>query len=279
MADYSLDDLLYLMSRLRDPKDGCPWDRAQDFSSIVPHTIEESYELADAIERGDFQQIREELGDVLFQVVFYSQLGDEQKQFDFNGIVSTLVDKLIRRHPHVFPEGSLESRVGHQAIGSQAIDSQTIKIAQVKQTWEAIKATERESKQQPGVLDDVPMALPALTRAAKLQKRASQVGFDWDDIDEVLGQLREEIDELIEAREQHSAVEIAGELGDVLFCLVNLARHLKVNPEAALRAANRKFENRFRYIEQTLAENGHLPAEATLEQMDKLWGEAKEQGL
>ena len=257
------------MSRLRDRNDGCPWDLAQDFSSIVPHTLEESYELADAIEAGDFQQIKEELGDVLFQVVFYAQLAGEQQQFDFTGVVTTLVEKLLRRHPHVFPQGQLQRRVAEQSADSRM----------VKRRWEEIKASERKSKQQNGVLDDVPSALPALTRAAKLQKRASQVGFDWHDIDGVLAQLREEIDELIEARQQYSATEIAEELGDVLFCSVNLARHLKVDPETALRAANRKFENRFRYIEDTLSAQGLSPAQATLQQMDLLWDEAKEKGL
>ena len=267
--DYSLANLLTLMSRLRDPDDGCPWDRAQNFSSIIPHTIEESYELADAIEGGDFQHIKEELGDVLFQVIFFSQLANEQNHFDFNAVVSRLVKKLIRRHPHVFPEGTLSSRSGQQIRNT----------AQVKQSWEQIKTSERESKQQLGVLDDVPLALPALSRAAKLQKRAAQVGFDWNEFDAVLGQLQKEIAELQEARQGSSPEHIAEELGDVLFCSVNLARHLKVDPEAALRGANRKFENRFRYIEQQLDKAGLATAEATLEQMDKLWDDAKQQGL
>lgn len=268
-----MKDLLYLMSRLRDPQDGCPWDRAQDFRSVVPHTIEESYELADAIERGDFQQIKEELGDVLFQVIFYAQLGDELNQFSFPDIVTTLVDKLVRRHPHVFPGGELRARVGEQ----------TTQTEQVKQSWEAIKAQERERKQQPGILDDIPIALPALSRAMKLQKRASQVGFDWSALDGVIEKLKEEIDELQEAHsapltsDKQQAIEL--ELGDILFCCVNLARHLSVDPEAALRRSNGKFDARFRYIEQQLAEQGLSPQDASLVQMDDLWDEAKRRGL
>ena len=269
MSDYSLEDLLYVMSRLRDPEDGCPWDRSQDFASIAPHTIEESYELADAIAQNDLQQIKEELGDVLFQVIFYAQLGKEQGAFDFNALVSALVEKLLRRHPHVFPSGTLNSRAGQASQDTEAI----------KATWEAIKSSERRAKKQTGVLDDVPLALPALTRAEKLQKRASQVGFDWDIIDEVLGQLEKEMVELQEAREHQSEAHIAEELGDVLFCSVNLARHLKVDPEEALRGANQKFENRFRYIEQALKAMQLSPSEASLEQMDKLWDEAKLKGL
>lgn len=268
MADYTLDDLLYLMQRLRDPSDGCPWDKAQEFSSIAPHTIEESYELADAIASGDFQQIREELGDVLFQVVFYAQLGFEQKQFDFDGIIQSLVTKLLRRHPHVFPEGTLESRVGEQ----------TIATAQVKQSWEDIKAEERKGKQQHGVLDDVPVSLPALARAAKLQKRASQVGFDWRQPEQVIEHLASELQELSEARNSGNLIQVEEEFGDVLFCMVNLARHLSIDPETSLRAANRKFEARFRYIEEMLAKEGCSPANASLQKMDQLWDDAKANG-
>lgn len=269
MTDYTLDDLLYLMSRLRDPEDGCPWDRVQDFSTIVPHTIEESYELADAIEQGDMQHIQEELGDVLFQVVFYSQLGKEQDSFDFASVTSALVAKLVRRHPHVFPEGTLKSRVGEQTKDTEAI----------KQTWEAIKSAEREGKQQQSVLDDVPSAFPALIRATKLQKRAAQTGFDWDNIDGALAKLKEEVDELIVAREQQSQQQIEAELGDVLFSVVNLSRHLKVDAESSLRATNKKFENRFQYIESILKGRGTSPEQSSLAEMDALWNEAKAKGL
>lgn len=257
------------MARLRDPKDGCPWDLQQSFSSIVPHTLEESYELADAIYNEDYQQVKEELGDVLFQVIFYAQLGGEKNLFEFADVVNVLVDKLVRRHPHVFPDGDLKSRVNDQKI-----DTQTIKTK-----WESIKSEERKSKQLRGVLDDIPIALPALNRAAKLQKRASQVGFDWDNTDDVLERLRDEIDELLEARQGNSSEHIEEELGDVLFSAVNLARHLKVDPDAALQKANRKFEKRFRYIEKNVLSRNISVEEATLEEMDALWDEAKENGL
>ena len=269
MENYSLDDLLYLMSRLRDPQDGCPWDTAQDFSSIVPHTIEESYELADAIASGDIQHIREELGDVLFQVIFYAQLGVEQEQFDFSGFVSSLVKKLLRRHPHVFPDGSLRSRMGVQQASTDSI----------KQNWEDLKVAERQKKQLNGVLDDIPSALPALTRAAKIQRRASKTGFDWSNADGVLLKLQEEISELVEARLTNNKQEIEGEIGDILFTTVNLARHVDVDPESALRVTNRKFEARFHYIEKALQAAGSSTQQASVEEMDMLWDEAKQQGL
>ena len=268
-AVYQLDDLLYLMARLRDPADGCPWDREQTFASIVPHTIEESYELADAIERGDSQHIKEELGDVLFQVIFYAQLAKEQQQFQFEDIVSGLVEKLLRRHPHVFPGGTLQSRAAQQSGD----------MAAIKKNWELLKASEREQKQQTGVLDDVPLSIPALSRAFKLQKRASQVGFDWDNIEAVLAHVQSEIIELVEARADGNEDHVEAELGDLLFCMVNLARHLKKNPETALRRTNTKFEARFGYIEGKLAELGSNPDEASVALMDKLWDEAKQQGL
>ena len=269
MSGYSLDDLLCLMARLRDPVDGCPWDLAQTFSSIAPHTIEESYELLDAIQGENFQHIKEELGDVLFQVVFYSQLAKEQGEFEFSEIVSTLVDKLIRRHPHVFPAATLTSRSGEQNITS----------VEIKNTWESIKSSERLEKNQQGILDDVPLALPALTRAAKLQKRASRVGFDWSKSAAVLNQLKLEIAELEEAMQSSDDQHILEELGDVLFSTVNLARHLQVDPESALRQSNHKFERRFRFIESALLTAGSSPQQATLEKMDELWDEAKMLGL
>ncbi len=269
MNDYSLDDLLYLMRRLRDPQDGCPWDRAQDFASIVPHTIEESYELADAIAKQDYQHIREELGDVLFQVIFYAQLGTEQQQFEFGDIVTGLVAKLLRRHPHVFPDGSLHSRAGQQ----------TTATPEVKQAWEAIKSSERKDKQQHGILDDVPVSLPALTRANKLQKRAARSGFDWQHTDDVLNKLREELAELADARQQRDEAAVQHEMGDILFCCVNLARRLGVEPETALRGCNQRFENRFRYIEERLREQGSSPEQASLDEMDALWDQAKQHGL
>lgn len=269
VSRYSITDLLTLMQRLRDPNDGCPWDRAQDFSTIVPFTLEESYELADAIEGGDMEQVRDELGDVLFQVVFYAQLGSEQGLFAFDDITDSIVSKLLRRHPHVFPDGTLESRAG----------TQQVETAEVKQNWEQIKQRERQSKAREGVLDDIPGALPALTRAAKLQKRASQVGFDWERPEQVINHLSSELEELEQARQSGDEGQVVEEFGDMLFCLVNLARHWNIDPEKCLRAANRKFESRFRYVEQRLQDEGSSPRDAALERMDQLWEQAKESGL
>ena len=253
------------MSRLRDPKDGCPWDIAQTFATIVPHTLEESYELADAIAKNDLPHIKEELGDVLFQVIFYSQLGKEQQAFDFDQVVSELTAKLLRRHPHVFPAGTLQSRVGEQQTAT----------AQVKETWEAIKSQERQDKSQHSVLDDVPLALPALPRAAKLQKRAARVGFDWPELEPVINKLHEELQELNEATQTGDQQLIEAEMGDILFCCVNLARHLQVNPESALRKTNHKFEQRFRYIEEQVQQTGREMADLPLAELDALWDKAK----
>jgi MazG family protein len=262
---YTLADLLAVMQRLRDPEQGCPWDLQQSFASIAPHTLEECYELVDAIERGDFPQVREELGDVLFQVIFYAQLGREQNRFSFDDLLHGLVDKLLRRHPHVFPAGDL---YGGEAASETAVE-------QVNRNWERIKQEERAAKQQHGVLDDVPLALPALTRAAKLQKRAARVGFDWQSWRDVIEKMQEEQAELIEAIEGGDPEKIADELGDLLFCGVNLARFLDVDPETALRACNRKFERRFRFIEQALAARGLRPEQVSLAEMDELWDAAK----
>jgi ATP diphosphatase len=260
---YGMADLLAVMARLRDPERGCPWDLQQSFATIAPHTLEECYELVDAIERGDHAQIREELGDVLFQVIFYAQLGREQQLFGFDELVHDLVAKLLRRHPHVFPAGDLsEGRTD-------------LTVADVGATWERVKELERSGKQQHGVLDDVPLALPALSRAAKLQKRAARVGFDWAHWRQVLDKLREECGEVEEAVASGDVTAIAEEIGDLLFVCVNLSRFLDVDPELALRAANRKFERRFRYIEQALAGGGRTPSQSTLAEMDALWNEAK----
>jgi nucleoside triphosphate diphosphatase len=261
---YSLDDLLLLMSRLRDKDGGCPWDLAQDFQSITSSTLEEAYELVDAIFANDQQQIKEELGDVLFQVVFYAQLAREKHWFDFAGVVDVITAKLVSRHPHVFPDGDLQARF------DSAID-----VEGVKQQWEAIKQSERKTKHKPKVLDDIPLALPALSRAQKIQKRVSQVGFDWNNASAALLKIREELDELQQAIDQQESSAITEELGDVLFSCVNVARHLKVDAESALAASNRKFEARFGYIEDALAIQGKTPAESTLAEMDALWESAK----
>lgn len=268
---YRLDDLLHLMARLRDPQYGCPWDLKQDYASIVPHTIEEAYEVADAIERGDFAHLPGELGDLLFQVVYYSQLAREEGRFEFATVVDAIVRKLVRRHPHVFPDGDLYG----------APDMARLEEAAIRQRWEEIKAEERAEEaaapQQLSLLDDVPSALPALSRAAKLQKRAAHVGFDWADALPVVDKVREELDEVLEAMSENDPQAIAEEIGDLLFVAVNLARHLKVDPEAALRGANAKFERRFRFIEQALRERARPIEDCSLDELDALWGEAKKQ--
>ncbi|PFG09450.1 MULTISPECIES: nucleoside triphosphate pyrophosphohydrolase [unclassified Marinobacter] len=274
---YSLDDLKTLMERLRDPDTGCPWDARQTFASIVPHTLEEAYEVADAIERKDYPHLEDELGDLLFQVIFYSQIGQESRHFDFDSVVDNLVRKLIRRHPHVFPEGTLESRIDpHNRPGEDWI----------KQSWERIKAEERSLKSAPdssgpaGRLDAIARTLPAMARAEKLQKRAARHGFDWPDIGPVFDKLHEEIDELKEAWQaandgsgERDALE--DELGDVMFVCVNLARFMKVNPEQALKRTNHKFEARFRAIEAELAAQGRDMDSETLEALDAIWQSVK----
>lgn len=266
---YQLNDLLHLMARLRDPQHGYPWDLQQNYASIVPHTLEEAYEVADAIESGDFDHLPGELGDLLFQVVYYSQLAKEEGRFDFSTVIDAITRKLIRRHPHVFPDGDL--------YGSPELPR--LDEAAIKQRWEEIKAEERAEKaaapEQLSLLDDVPSALPALSRAAKLQKRAAQVGFDWPEALPVVDKVREELGEVLEAMSENDPKAIAEELGDLLFVVVNLARHLKVDPENALRAANGKFERRFRFIEQALREAGRPIESCDLEALDALWGAAK----
>lgn len=259
---YSIDDLLYLMARLRDSQTGCPWDIKQDYASIAPSTLEEAYEVVDAIEKNDFVHLKEELGDLLFQVIFYSQLGKEENRFEFAGVVSDLVEKLVRRHPHVFPDGTLQSK----------IDNRHTLPTDVKARWEEIKMQEREAKGAQSLLADVPLNLPSLSRAAKLQKRAASVGFDWDDIQGPIAKVREELLEVEEAlvAENHSTV--VEELGDLLFAVVNISRYLKIDPEQALRGANQKFERRFHYIET----ESSTPLQATsIDEMNRLWDEAK----
>jgi ATP diphosphatase len=266
---YQLVDLLHLMSRLRDPQYGCPWDLQQDYRSIVPHTLEEAYEVADVIERGAFAELPGELGDLLFQVVYYSQLATEEGRFGFAEVVDAITRKLVRRHPHVFADGDL-----YGAPGAPRLDE-----AAIKQRWEQIKAEERaeraEAPQQLSLLDDVPHSLPALSRAGKLQKRAAQIGFDWPAALPVVDKVREELDEVLEAMSENDVEAVRDEIGDLLFSVTNLARHLQVDPEAALRAANQKFERRFRFIEQALQDAGRSAEDCSLDQLDALWGEAK----
>jgi nucleoside triphosphate diphosphatase len=251
--------LLAIMAALRTPKTGCPWDLEQNFATIAPYTLEEAYEVADAIAREDLTDLKEELGDLLLQVVFHARMAEELGAFDFGDVVEVLTAKLIRRHPHVFgDEGSQTPRA-------------------VEGLWERIKAQEKAARggaEDAGALAGVPVALPALTRALKLQTKASKVGFDWNDPRAVLHKIREEADE-IEAALDGDAAAAAGEVGDLLFAAVNLARHLRADPEAVLRRTNRKFERRFAAIEHALAADGKKPQDATLAEMDALWDEAK----
>jgi nucleoside triphosphate diphosphatase len=255
--------LLEIMAALRTPGTGCPWDLEQTFRTIAPYTLEEAYEVADAIEHDDLEQLREELGDLLLQVVFHARMAEEQGAFDFGDVVETITEKLIRRHPHVFAD----------AKGRTA--------AAVKGMWERIKSDEKAAKAArkgqaapPSALAGVPVALPALTRALKLQDKAGAVGFDWNDPKAVLAKIREEADEIEQALDQDDA-GVAAEVGDLLFAAVNLARHLKADPEALLRATNQKFERRFAAIEQALAARGKKPKDADLAEMDALWDAAK----
>ncbi len=252
--------LLDIMAALRTPKTGCPWDLEQNFATIAPYTIEEAYEVADAIARNDLADLKDELGDLLLQVVFHARMAQEQGAFDFAAVVEAITAKLIRRHPHVFGDAG----------------SQTPRA--VEGLWERIKAEEKAARGEPentSALAGVPVALPALTRALKLQAKAGKVGFDWNDPRAVLRKIREETDE-IEAALDGDVAHAATEVGDLLFAAVNLARHLRADPEAVLRQTNQKFERRFASIEHALAARGKKPQDATLAEMDALWDEAKE---
>jgi ATP diphosphatase len=257
--------LVEIMAALRAPEGGCPWDLQQTFATIVPYTLEEAYEVADAIERGDFADLRDELGDLLLQVVFHARMAEEAGRFDFGGVVEAITTKLIRRHPHVFA------------------DARGLSPDEVKALWGRIKAEERRERAGQGVaperrasaLSGVPIALPALTRALKLQEKAGKVGFDWNDARAVLAKLREEMDEIEAEIEARDAGKVADEVGDLLFAVANLARHLHVDPEGALRGANAKFERRFGHIEARLAAAGRPLEEASLDDMEALWNEAK----
>ncbi|MDX1443378.1 MAG: nucleoside triphosphate pyrophosphohydrolase [Gammaproteobacteria bacterium] len=255
----NIQGLLELMATLRDPERGCPWDREQDFSTIAPYTVEEAYEVEDAIQRNDLDDLKDELGDLLFQVVFHARMAEEQGAFAFNDVVANLVEKMTRRHPHVF---------GNEDFGDA--ETQTA-------NWEALKAEEKAAKREKGesLLDDVPLNLPALTRAEKLSKRAARVGFEWPDIDGVLDKVAEEAAELRDAVKANRQQEIEEELGDLFFTLANLARYLKVDPEKALRGSNAKFSRRFRHVEDRLAGQDRSLDDASLDEMDALWNEAR----
>ncbi|MFY9245271.1 nucleoside triphosphate pyrophosphohydrolase [Roseicyclus sp.] len=257
-----LERLRAIMARLRDPVTGCPWDVAQDFATIAPYTIEEAYEVADAIERQAWDELKGELGDLLFQSVFHARMAEEAGLFDLDDVATAIADKMIARHPHVFGDES----------NAKSADQQVA-------DWESVKAAERAAKAKGGVLDDVALGLPALMRAEKLQKRAARVGFDWPDIAMVIDKIAEEARELAEARATLPQDKIAEEMGDLLFVMANLARHLKVDPEDALRRANTKFTRRFAFIEAELAKQGKRPDESDLAEMDALWDSAKRAGL
>jgi nucleoside triphosphate diphosphatase len=255
-AGAELARLLNIIAALRAKETGCPWDIAQNFATIAPYTIEEAYEVADCITRQAWDELPGELGDLLFQVVYHAQMAREAGMFDFADVARAIGDKMIARHPHVFGDESREKSAAQQA-----------------QDWEQIKTRERGARAR--VLDGVALGLPALTRAIKLQNRAARVGFDWPTTDEVLAKLREEIDELLQARASLGPAEVAEEFGDLLFVMANLARHLDIDPEAALRAANAKFTRRFARIEDWLREAGKTPADSDLTEMDALWTRAK----
>jgi ATP diphosphatase len=258
-----LAKLLGIMSQLRDPESGCPWDIKQTFASIVPHTIEEAYEVADAIEQGDMDDIKDELGDLLFQVVFYAQLGKEQGEFDFEAIAQVISEKLIRRHPHVFSQEGKE-----------------FSTAQLSAQWEKIKAEERLAKgkaHNPSILANIDVGMPPLTRALKLQKKCATVGFDWPDVAPVVGKIHEEIQEVMDevAASEPDQQAIEEEMGDLLFAVVNLSRHLHVDAQTALRKANCKFEKRFAKVEAVFAQRAVKLTDSTLDEMEQVWQQIK----
>jgi ATP diphosphatase len=253
-----MDRLRAIMAALRDPKRGCPWDIVQTFQTIAPYTIEEAYEVADAIDRGDMDDLRGELGDLLFQSVFHAQMAQDAGHFDLDDVARTMGDKMVARHPHVF---GAENR--NKSADQQSAD------------WEAIKAAERAGRNEGRTLDGVAIGLPALLRALKLQKRAARVGFDWPDVGHVIDKIAEEAAEVVEARETLSHDALTEEVGDLLFVMANLARHLKIDPEDALRKANAKFQRRFEGVEDALAAIGKTPSDSDLAEMDALWNQVK----
>ena len=279
---YELSDLLYLMERLRDPDSGCPWDIKQTFDSIIPHTIEEAHEVAEAIVQQDWPHVEEELGDLLFQVIFYSQLGKEQSLFDFSSVINILVTKLIRRHPHVFPNADLLQKREPNSCPSDE---------EIKAQWQVIKAKEKALKadsptkaKNPIVeyLDDIPQSLPALTRANKIQKKVSSRGFDWTEISGVIDKVKEELEEVVEEIEERDESRLYHEVGDLLFAAVNLARHLDIEPEKALDQANRRFSERYTLVAENLSQqNRSLELNnrngVSVEEMEQAWLQAKKQ--
>jgi ATP diphosphatase len=256
--DGGMDRLVEIMRRLRDPEGGCPWDIEQDFASIAPYTIEEAYEVSDAIERKAWDELKGELGDLLFQSVFHAQMAADAGLFTIQDVITAISDKMVARHPHVFGG-----------------DDNDFSAEEQEQRWEAMKAAERAAKKETRTLDGVAIGLPALLRAVKLQKRAARVGFDWPSTDQVLDKIIEESKELVEARDTKSQADVEEEFGDLLFVMANLARHLGVEPEGALRAANAKFTRRFNGVEDELAKIGKAPTDSDLAEMDALWDKVK----
>jgi len=295
---YSLDDLLYLMSRLRDPDNGCPWDLKQTPNTIINYSIEEIYELADAIEADNTEEVKAELGDVLFQVIFLSQLANEQQQFAFNDVVHGICSKLVTRHPHIFSDGYLYPQSSNAVLSNTSVaasDSDTVSAEAVGKSWEQIKAAERANKNLHGLFDDVPLALPAILRAAKLQKRAANIGFDWSDVKGALSKLKEEVNELEALIADYENINtenaelkmpavmtqrIQEELGDVLFSVVNVARKSGIQGEQALRQANNKFIAR---VNAVLEKQGGFERmgqqKVDSDTLDKLWEQVKQDGL
>ena len=271
---YQLSDLLYCMQRLRNPQTGCPWDLKQDFADILPHTLEEAYEVADAIERQDWPHLEEELGDLLFQVIFYGQIAQERDLFNVYSVIDKLVAKLVRRHPHVFPSGDLQSE-RDPAISPE--------VAEVNANWDDIKRQEKQlkveqgrmSEEETGLLADVPVTMPAITRAVKLTKKAAKVGFDWPDVNGVLDKIREELAEVEAELESGDQQALQAEIGDLLFAVTNLARHTGVDPEVALRGTNQRFYQRFSLVEQQVECQGGW-SQATAESMEDAWEAAKQ---
>lgn len=271
--EYRIEDLLSLMEKLRDPQFGCSWDRKQSLRTLTGYTLEEVYEVIDAVETGDDAQLQDELGDLLFQVVFYAQIAKEEGRFEFSAVIGSITEKLLRRHPHVFPDASLES-FGNSDLALNA-EQVALRWEEIKNEERALKADSGDAGTKPSVLDDIPSSLPALDRARKLQKRAASVGFDWREVQGVIAKVKEELAELEAELGQGDQQRIEQEFGDLMFSCVNLARHLQIDPESSLRGSNRKFEARFRGIENLATDSGEGLKALDESQLNALWNQVK----